>query len=202
MKGSAPVEAVFVSPGSLPLRMAAASRVLLGVSTFRAWAPDGAPDCAVARPLSAGGGSTGAGVRGTMAVSEAGADGAAGATGRTGGLPASAAFGSQFLLCSASAASCSGVRCWPLLSSGTLAFVTYSATPSATARPTSRPTIKPRAKPPRWFFKEGFTRGSERSGGGRGGGFVAAHLLGRAHAQDGQRVAQHLGRGLEQREPS
>src|ERR1700748_3602912 len=112
MNGSVPADAVLVaspaSPEAWPARMAAASRVLLAVSA-RACAAEPAVDCGVTLPLSATVGSTGAATRGTVAVSDAGAAGG-GATARTGCLPASAALGSQLLLRSTSAASCSGVR--------------------------------------------------------------------------------------------
>ncbi len=169
MNGSAPdAAALLASPPSpafvWPFRMAATSRLLLAGSTCAGCELTAAPgvlvpsaDCGVTLPLSAGVGSAGAAARGTIAVSEAAE--ATGGAERTGCLPARAAFGSQVLLRSTSAASCSGVCCWPLFIRGTGVLVTYSATASATARPSSRPTIRPRAKPPRWFFKEGFTTG-------------------------------------------
>jgi hypothetical protein len=56
---------------------------------------------------------------------------AAGTAGRAGFLPASGAFGSQCLFFSASAASCSAVRCGTLSMKGTGVLVMYSATASA-----------------------------------------------------------------------
>src|SRR5437660_6932713 len=82
------------------------------------------------------------------------------AAGRLAGLPASGAFGSQLLLRSASAASCSALRCGTLLTKGTGVLVTYSATPSASASPINRPTIMPSTKPPRCVFMHSPFHGS------------------------------------------
>src|SRR5262245_60785312 len=95
--------AMAIGGGSWPDRMAAGSRAGLG----------------------------GSATTGTLG-GEAGAAGTgADAAGRAAGLLASGALGSQFLLRSVSAASCSGVRCCTLLTNGTGALVTYSATASA-----------------------------------------------------------------------
>src|SRR5262245_47610309 len=107
---------------SLPERIAAGSRADFGGSA-----------------AAAGFGATAGGVGGV----------GAGADARAEGFGVSGALGSQFLLRSVSAASCSGVRCCTLLTNGTGALVTYSATASASAKPTNRPTIKPITKPPR-----------------------------------------------------
>src|SRR5215831_17238366 len=107
---------------SLPERIAAGSRAVLGGSV-----------------AAAGFGATAGGAGG----------GGVGADARAVGLGVSGALGSQFLLRSASAASCSGVRCCTLLTNGTGALVTYNATPSASAKPTNRPTMRPITKPPR-----------------------------------------------------
>src|SRR5438067_8924528 len=78
------------------------------------------------RPVTAGGALSGATAgAGMVATGGAGATvsgltpGVAGATGRAGFLPYSGALGSQSLLRRDSAASCSGVRLWPLFRNGT-----------------------------------------------------------------------------------
>src|SRR5262245_55856373 len=102
MNGSTPglvdCGAMAIGGGCLPDRIAAGSRVDFGASA-----------------AAAGFGWTAGGVGGVGNGTDA----------RAAGLRASGALGSQFLLRSASAASCSGVRCCTLLTKGTGAFVTY-----------------------------------------------------------------------------
>ena len=109
---------------------------------------------------------------GSAGAAAAGADGGGSAPGS---CRRAALFGSQFRLRSASAASCSAVRCGTLLTNGTGTLVTYSATPSASARPISRPTIRPMTKPPRW--RRGLGHAFMRVSG------LSVHALGRADAE-------------------
>src|SRR5262249_40383103 len=124
---------------------------------------------------------TTAGAAATGAVAAAAPDGAGAMFGRAGFLPYSGLFGSQLRFFSASAASCSAVRCGTLLTKGTGTLVTYSATPSATAKP----TIRPLTKPPRCDFIRA----------------PISHSFRRADAQHAQRIANHLAGGAEQRQP-
>jgi hypothetical protein len=73
----------------------------------------------------------------------------AGASGRAGFLPYRGAFGSQFWFLRDSAASCSGVRPWPLLRKGMGTLVTYTATARAAARPSTTPMMTPMMMEPR-----------------------------------------------------
>src|SRR6185295_8191687 len=79
-----------------------------------------------------------AGLAGSATAGFGGAGGGAaitaGADARCDGLLASGPLGSQFLLRSASAATCSGMRCCTVLMNGTGAFITYNATARARLR--------------------------------------------------------------------
>ena len=88
------------------------------------------------------------------------------------------------------------LRCGTLLMNGTGTLVTYSATPSASASPISRPTIRPSRKPPRCARTSGCGHAAAPGAGG-----FARHRLGGADAEQRQRVAQHLARGRQQRQP-
>src|ERR1019366_2927885 len=124
---------------SVPAPFAAATAGWVGRAAFTAFGTSGS--------ITVGGASVGGAVATGGRKPVAGTDAAAAL--EAGFLPASALFGSQLRLRSASAASWPAGRGWTLLTNGFGAFVTYSATPRASASPISRPTTRPMTKPPR-----------------------------------------------------
>ena len=140
-----------------------------------------------------------------------GAGVAAGADARAACLLASGALGSQLLLRSASAASCSGRALRHLVDEGhrRLGHVQRHGR-APTARPSSRPTIRPITKPPRCVCASAFMgaactpprRGIRPSAAVRShadSSMVATHADRCRDAEHRETVAQHLARCGQQR---
>src|SRR5438105_9974337 len=108
------------------------------------------------RPVTAGGALSGE-VEGAGMVATGGAPGVfdgsitcgPGVAAFAGFLPYSGALGSQSRFLRVSAASCSGVRLWPLLRKGIGTLVTYTATARAAAKPSTTPMMMPTRTLPR-----------------------------------------------------